>query len=75
MNFIENELFKTLEKKYEQKIQECKSILMIYFEKSVGIGDHSNHLEEMNKLITEMTEANDNLKMLHKTFGLMYGKL
>ena len=29
---IENELFKTLTKKYEQKIQECKSILMIYFE-------------------------------------------
>ena len=72
---IENELFKTLTKKYEQKIQECKSILMIYFEKSVGIGDHSTHLDDMNNLITEMTEANDNLKMLHQTFASMYEKL
>lgn len=75
MNYIENELFKTLEKKYEQKIQECKAILMIYFEKSVGIGDHSTHLDEMDKLITQMTEANDNLKMLQQTFGIIYGKL
>ena len=48
---------------------------MIYFEKSVGIGDHSTHLEEMDKLITQMTEANDNLKMLQQTFGIIYGKL
>ena len=72
---IENELFKSIIKKYEQKIQECKSILMIYFEKSVGIGDHSKHLDDMDNLITEMAEANDNLKMLRKTFGTMYGKL
>ena len=47
---------------------------MIYFENSVGIGDHSTHLDEINNLITEMIEANDNLKMLHQTFASMYGK-
>ena len=75
MNYIENELFITLIKKYEQKIQECKTILMIYFEKSVGIGDHSNHLKEMNKLIIEMSEASDNINVLNKYFKPIYGKL
>ena len=60
--------------KYETQIQEYKTSLLIYFEKSVGIGDHPNHLEEMDQLIEQMTSANDKLKILQDTFGSLYGK-
>ena len=72
---ISNELYQSLLQRYETEIQECKSTLLIYFEKSIGIADHSNILDEMNELINRMSSANDKLKMLKKTFGNEYSKL
>jgi hypothetical protein len=39
-----------LELKYRAQIAEAKATLSIYFENSVGIGEHPQHLEEMDKL-------------------------
>ncbi len=72
---ISNELYQSLLQRYETEIQECKSTLLIYFEKSIGIADHSNILDEMDELINRMSSANDKLKMLKKTFGNEYSKL
>ena len=72
---ISNEMYETLLKKYETEIQESKTSLLIYFEKSVGIGDHATHLEEMNLLVEKMTNANDKLKMLMHMFSDNYSKL
>lgn len=72
---ISNEIYKTLIKKYETEIQEYKTTLMIYFEKSVGIGDHSNHIDEMNELISKASSAHDNLIMLKNMFENKYSKL
>tara|TARA_Y100000996_G_scaffold407908_1_gene386131 strand:+ start:654 stop:878 length:225 start_codon:yes stop_codon:yes gene_type:complete len=69
MNPIYNELYRALMSRYKTEIQECKSTIKIYFEQPVGIGDHSNHLNEMDQLMDRMTEASDKLKMLKKTFG------
>ena len=53
-----------LELKYRAQIAEAKATLSIYFENSVGIGEHPQHLEEMDKLIVQLTEAEDKLESL-----------
>ena len=53
-----------LELKYLAQIAEAKATLSIYFESSVGIGEHPQHLEEMDKLIAQLTEAEDKLESL-----------
>ena len=53
-----------LELKYRAQIAEAKATLSIYFENSVGIGEHPQHLEEMDKFIAQLTEAEDKLESL-----------
>ena len=53
-----------LELKYRAQIAEAKATLSIYFESSVGIGEHPQHLEEMDKLIAQLAEAEDKLESL-----------
>jgi methylaspartate ammonia-lyase len=58
-------LYRALEAKYEAQIAEAKATLAIYFESSVGIGEHPQHLEEMDKFITQLTDAQDKLEVLN----------
>ncbi len=75
MNHLSQELYESLQMKYKTEIQQYKTTLIIFFEQSVGIGDHANHLDEMNLLLEKMTSANDKLKMLNQSFGKIYAKL
>ena len=56
------EIYESLIKKYENEIQTCKSTLFIYFEHPVGIGDHSNHISEMDNLFDRIEQAYSSLK-------------
>ena len=58
--------------KYQNEIQTYKTTLLIYFEKPVGISDHSDHIDEMDQLLVKMACANDKLTTLEKNFGGMY---
>ena len=42
-NVIRKELFKSLAKRYESEIQSNRSTMLIYFNNSVGIGEHPQH--------------------------------
>ena len=44
-------LLEALEKKYEAEIAEADATIKIYLENSVGIGEHPQHLEEIDKLL------------------------
>lgn len=68
-NVIRKELFKSLAKRYESEIQSNRSTMLIYFNNSVGIGEHPQHLEEMDGLIGNITDANDKLESLIREFG------
>jgi methylaspartate ammonia-lyase len=59
-------LHEALELKYLAQIAESKASLSIYFENSVGIGEHPQHLEEMDKFISQLTDAQDKLESLRK---------
>ena len=67
---IGRELYKSLIKRYQSDIQSNKTVLMIYFKDSVGIGEHPQHLEEMDSLLGKIAEANDKLENLQREFPL-----
>ena len=65
----ENPLFKALIKQYESDIASAYATLIIYFDSAVGIGEHPQHLEEMNKLVELIASAEDKIKALNKHFN------
>ena len=65
---VGQKLFRALIKRYESKIYEAKSILAVYFTSSVGIGEHSQILEEMDKLLDGISTAEDKKSALERHF-------
>jgi hypothetical protein len=59
-------LYEALELKYLAQIAEAKATLSIYLENSVGIGEHPQHLEEIDKLISQLADAQDKLEALNQ---------
>ena len=61
---LKEALLQALEDKYAADISAAEATLKIYLENSVGIGEHPQHLEEIDKLINKIAEAEDKLKVL-----------
>ena len=59
-------IIEALEKKYEAQIAEADATLKIYLESSVGIGEHPQHLDECDKLIAKVAEAEEKLRVLRQ---------
>ena len=57
-------ILKALEDRYNAQISEAEATLKIYFENSVGIGEHPQHLEEVDKLIEKIATAEEKLEAL-----------
>ena len=57
-------LIEALEKRYEAQLAEADATIKIYLEKSVGIGEHPQHIDELDKLITKVATAEENLRVL-----------
>ena len=57
-------IIEALEKRYKAQIAEADATIKIYLEKSVGIGEHPQHIDEVDKLITKVAEAEEKLKAL-----------
>jgi|TARA_R100001224_G_scaffold76394_1_gene47247 hypothetical protein len=57
-------LLEALEKKYEAEIAEADATIKIYLTNSVGIGEHPQHLEEIDKLLQRIVDAEEKLKAL-----------
>jgi len=68
MNKIAQKMYEALTLKYRSEMAEAEATLLIYFNSSVGIGEHPQHLEEMDKFITQMTNAKDKLEMLETVY-------
>ena len=61
---IRRVIVEALEKRYEAQIAEADATLKIYLESSVGIGEHPQHLDECDKLIAKVAEAEEKLRAL-----------
>ena len=55
-----------LKKRYEAQIAESLATLSIYLTNSVGIGEHPQHLDEMDKLLQVMVDAEEKTKMIER---------
>ena len=49
---------------YRAKKAEALANLELYFNNSVGIGEHPQHLEEIDKLLQKIVDAEEKLKAL-----------
>ena len=55
-------LLQALKKKLEGDVAVAKANVLIYKQKSVGIGEHPQHIEEIDKLLQKIVDAQEKLK-------------
>jgi len=53
-----------LEARYEAQIAEADATVKIYLENSVGIGEHPQHIDEVDKQFEKIAAAEEKLKVL-----------
>ena len=63
---MRRELLDALRARYEAEIAEANATINIYLTNSVGIGEHPQHLEEMDKLVDKIAQAEEKIKVLEK---------
>ena len=61
---LKSALIQALEDKYNAQISAADATIKIYLEKPVGIGEHPQHLEEIDKLLGVIADAEDKLQAL-----------
>ncbi len=57
-------LLQALEDRYHAQISEADATIKIYLENSVGIGEHPQHIEEIDKQMQKLVDAQEKLKEL-----------
>lgn len=67
-NIITKMMYESLVKKYESQISEAETTLLIYFTNSVGIGEHPQQLEEMDKFVEKLANAKDKLETIKEFY-------
>ena len=65
---IRESMIKALRKKYEADIQEAKATTEVYLQRPVGIGEHPQFIEELDKLVSKIAEADDKIKTINSHF-------
>ena len=61
---LKNAIIQALEDKYNAQISESDATIKIYLEHPVGIGEHPQHLEEIDKLLQKIVDAQEKIKEL-----------
>ena len=62
------EILKALKKMYEAEIDIAKATIQIYLDKPVGIGEHPQFAEEIDKQLEAITCACDKIKAIDKYY-------
>ena len=63
---VKQAILTALEARYEAQIAEADATIKIYLENSVGIGEHPQHIDEVDKLIEKIANAEEKLKTLQE---------
>jgi len=66
----EYSIVKALKKKLEGDIERSKCNINVYLNQSVGIGEHIDIVETVEKELTKLAEAQDKLETLEQTFSV-----
>ena len=62
MEMLKDAILQALEDRYNAQISEAEATLKIYLEKPVAIGEHPQHIEELDKLLQKIVDAQEKLK-------------
>ena len=57
-------ILEALRTRYEAEIAEADATANIYLDNSVGIGEHPQHIDEINKLIDKIAQAKEKIEVL-----------
>ena len=55
-----------LRARYEAEFEESDATINIYQSNSVGIGEHPQHLDEINKLVEKIANAKEKIEVLEE---------
>ena len=61
---LRQSIIDALEDRYNAQISEADATLKIYLEHSVGIGEHPQHIEEVDKQLEKIAAAQEKLGVL-----------
>lgn len=56
------DMLQALIKQYEGEIAVAEATIRIYMKHSVGIGEHPQHAEEMDNLLTKIADSRDKIE-------------
>ena len=59
-------MLEALKKRYQAQVAESVATINIYLSNPVGIGEHPQHLEEINKLLQVIVDAEEKIKVIER---------
>ena len=65
---VKRDMLDALKKKYEAEVDVAKATIQVYLDKPVGIGEHSQFADEIDKQIEAITCACDKIKTIDKYY-------
>ena len=65
---FKRDMLDALKKKYEAEVDVAKATIQIYLDKPVGIGEHPQFAEEIDKQLDAISCANDKIKVIDTHF-------
>ncbi len=63
---IGKQILDALKKRYQAQVAEGFATINIYLQHPVGIGEHPQHLNEIDKLLGQIKEAEEKLSLIEK---------
>ena len=63
---LKEKILEALKKRYEGQIAEAYATVNIYLLHPVGIGEHPQHLEEIDKLLQSIVDAEEKLSLIKR---------
>ena len=63
---IRSVILQALEDRYNSDISSAEATIKIYLEKPVGIGEHPQHLDEIDKLVDKIAQSEEKIKILQE---------
>jgi hypothetical protein len=61
---MKNVILDALEDRYTAQISEADATIKIYLENSVGIGEHPQHIDEIDKQFQKIADAQEKLQAI-----------
>tara|TARA_B100000902_G_scaffold234143_1_gene222009 strand:- start:1393 stop:1632 length:240 start_codon:yes stop_codon:yes gene_type:complete len=64
-----NRFYRALEAKYQAEVEEALAVVDLYFNKSVGVGEHPKIIDELDTYMSQLESSMGKLETLKKIFN------